>query len=105
MAITFTDGTITTSASEQNLFDITADADFSTYIFSNAMQSGDTVVIKVYVKDQNGSAMRVYGTATLSNVQADPAGYIPYLTTKQYKVTIQRTAGTDRAFAWQRIQR
>lgn len=66
------------------------------------MASGDTYVIKVYVKDQNGATMRIAKTATLSGAQTDPAAYLPFVPTKQYKVTIQRTAGSNRTFTWQR---
>lgn len=104
MALTFTDGTITTNATEQNLFDTTADAIFASWIFTHNMASGDTVVIRIYVKDQNALVMRLYDSATLSNAQSLPAFYIPPLGTKEYKVTIQRTAGTDRAYTWQRIE-
>lgn len=67
------------------------------------MTSTETFVIKVYLKDQNGATMRLYHTTTLSGAQADPDWYVPFIATKQYKVTIQRTAGTDRAVTWQRI--
>lgn len=103
MALTFTDGTITTSASEQNLFDVTADAHYATHIFLHNMTASETFVIKVYVKDQNATTMRLYHTGTLTGVQSDPAYFIPFLPTKQYRVSIQRTAGTDRAVTWQRI--
>ena len=104
MVLTFVDGTLTTTASEQNLFDVTADAHYATYIFTHNMASGDTVVIKIYVKDQNGATMRLYHTATLTGAQTDPAYFIPFLPTKQYKVSIQRTGGTDRAYTWQRVE-
>lgn len=68
------------------------------------MIAGDTVVIKVYVKDQNGATMRVLYNKTLTDAQTnEPAYFIPFVATKQYRVTIQRTAGTDRAYTWQRI--
>lgn len=99
-----TDGTITTTASEANLFDITGQAHYATFIYMHNMQAGDTVVIKIYVKDVNAATMRLYQTVTKSDVQADPAGFIGFLFATQYKVSIQRTAGTDRAFTWQRIE-
>src|SRR5687768_8594358 len=103
MTLTFTDGTITTTASEQNLFDVTADAYYATHIFLHNMTATETFVIKVYVKDQNAATMRVHSTITRSGVQSDPAGFIAPMATKQYRVSIQRTAGTDRAVTWQRI--
>jgi len=104
MVLTFSNGTITTTASEQNLFDITADSHFATWVFTHNLQAADTVVLKVYVYDENGTTMRLYETETISGVQADPSIFIPFIPTKQYRVSIQRTAGSDRAVTWQRIQ-
>lgn len=103
MTLTFTNGTITSSATEQNLFDITTDDHYATYIFTHNMTATETIVIKVYVRDENASTMRTYQTETLTGVQADPAIFIPFVPTKQYRVSIQRTAGTDRAFTWLRV--
>lgn len=104
MALAFTNGTITTTASEQNLFDITADNNYATYIFAHNMVAADEVEIKVYTRDENGTpTMRVYRTKKLKDAQSDPTIFIPFLPTKQYKVTIKRLAGTDRAFTWLRV--
>ena len=104
MTISFSNGSITTTASEQNIVDVTADEHFSLWIFAHNMQAGDTVVIKTKVLDANTSTMRQYDQTTLSGVQSSPAYFIPWLPCKQYRVTIQRTAGTDRAFTWLRSQ-
>ena len=106
MALTRTDGTITTSASEQNLFDITTGGPkyFTTIVFLNAMTSTETFVFKVYVYDTNATTYRVYQTITVTGAQTDPAGYIPTLLSAQYKVTVQRTAGTDRSVTWERFE-
>lgn len=104
MTVTFTNGSITTSAAEQSLFDITADKHYATWIFAHNMTAADTVEIKVYVKDQQGALMRVYTTQTLTGLQTDPAFFVPFVPTKQYKVTIKRTAGADKAYTWQRVE-
>src|SRR5574339_229632 len=104
MATNFFDNNITTSASEQNLFDVTGDAHYSTFIFAHNMATGDTVTIRVYVKDQNGAAMRLFDVITLQDSQTSPAYFVPFLPAKQYKVSIQRTAGTDRNFTWLRVE-
>jgi hypothetical protein len=100
----FFDGTITTTASEQNLFDITSDAHFATWVFLHNMTASETFVVKVYVKDQNGAAMRLTENEPITGVQDPPSLYFAFVPTKQYKVSIQRTAGTDRAVTWQRIE-
>lgn len=104
MTILFSDGAITTSASEQTIFDVTADEHFAAWIFAHNMASGDTVVIKTKVLDQNTSTIRTYETVTLTDAQTDPAYFIAWLPARQYRVTIQRTAGTDRSFTWLRAE-
>ena len=106
MALTEADGTITTSASEQDLFDITAGGPkyFTTIVFTNAMTATETFVFKVYVYDTNATTYRVFQTITLTGAQTDPAGYLPTLLSSQYKVSVQRTAGTDRAVTWKRFE-
>jgi hypothetical protein len=104
MTITFTSGSITTTASEQNLFDITGNAIFMTSIFTHNMASGDTIVIKLYVKDQVSSTMRLFDTQTLTGDQPEDAKYIDAIAARQYRVTIQRTAGTDRTYNWDRVE-
>lgn len=105
MAITFTDNSTTSTTSEANLFDVTADAHYACWIFTHNMQAGDTMEFKIYVKDQNGAAMRVWIFKTLQDAQTnEPAFFVPFVATKQYKITVKRTTGADRAFTWQRIE-
>ena len=104
MTLTFTDGTLTTTTSEQNFFDVTADAHYGCWIFLHNMAASDIMVIKVYVKDQNAGSMRVWLQKTLNDAQTnEPSWFVPFVPTKQYKVSIQRTGGADRAVTWQRI--
>jgi len=104
MTLTTTSGSTTSTSSEANLFDITGTAHYATEIFLHNMTATETIVLKVYFKDDNGATMRLYKTITLSGVQAEPAGFISFLPARQYKVTIQRTAGSDRAYTWDRIE-
>lgn len=104
MTITFTDGSQASTASEADIFNVTADKHYAVWIFTHNMASGDQLRIKVYVKDQNGAAMRLYRTFTLTDAQTDPAYFVAFLPTKQYQVSIQRLAGTDRTYTWQRVE-
>lgn len=104
MGLSFSNGTITTSASEQNIFDITANAHHASYIFTHNMQTGDTVVIKIYIKDDYSSTVRLFDSVTLSGAQTLPSYFIPFLPATQFRVSIQRTAGTDRAYTYLRIE-
>lgn len=104
MTLTFTDGTTTTDGTEQTVWDITADNHFGGWLFTHNMASGDIVEIRVYVKDQNSNNMRQYSLDTLSGAQTSPSYYLPFVATKEHKLTIKRTSGTDRAYTWQRLQ-
>ena len=102
MALTEADGTIVTDGTEQDLFDVTALKHYATTIFTHNMVASDELEIKVYVLDSNASVMRVYRTKSIKDAQSDPAFFIPFLPSAQYKVTIKRLAGTDRTYTWTR---
>lgn len=104
MTYTFTDGTQATTTSEANLFDLTNNAEFAAWIFLHNMTASETFRIKVYVKDQSSASMREYLTQDYTGVQASPAVYISPVLTKEFKVTIQKTAGTNRDVNWQTIE-
>jgi len=104
LALVEFNGSITTTAVEQNLFDITALKHFATTIFTHNMVAGDKVEIKVYKLDVNSAVMRSYRTKSLKDVQSDPATFIPFLPTSQYRITIKRIAGVDRTFTWVRYE-
>jgi hypothetical protein len=102
MTITFTNGTTTADGTEQTLWDVTSDDHFSGAIFTHNMLSGDTLEIRQYILDINASTMRLYAINTLSGAQTATAFYLPFLATKEHKVTIKQTAGTNRAYTWYR---
>lgn len=104
MVVQFFDGSKLTDGTEQNLFDITADKHFALWLFTHNMLAGDTIQVRVNVKDQNTTTMRKYIDTAISDAQTKPAFFIPFVPTKQYKVSIQRTAGTDRTYTFQRIE-
>lgn len=104
MVLTEFDGSILSTAAEQDLFDVTALKHYATTIFTHNMLAGDEVEIKVYIKDSNAAVMRVYRTKSIKDAQSDPAFFIPFLPSAQYKVTIKRLAGTDRTYTWNRYE-
>lgn len=104
MALTESNGSIVSSAVEQDLFDVTALKHYATTIFTHNMVDGDEVEIKIYKLDSNASVMRVYRTISINDAQDDPAFFIPFLPAAQYKVTIKRLAGTDRTYTWNRYE-
>lgn len=104
MVVTFNDGTITSSNVAQNLFDVSVDRHYATYIFTHNMAAIDSIEIKVYVRDQNTNTMRTYTTQTLTGIQEDPAFFVPFLPTKQYRVTLRTLAGSNKVYTWQRVE-
>ena len=68
------------------------------------MTGTETFRIKVYVKDQSSGSMRQYLTQDYTGVQASPSLYISPVLAKEFKVTIQKTAGTNQEVNWQTIE-
>ena len=104
MVVSFYDGTTTSNATGINLFDITSDRHYATWIFTHNMAAADILEVKVLIRDQNANVMRTYTTNLIEGVQTDPAFFIPYLPTKQYRVVIRRVSGADKAYTWQRVE-
>ena len=103
-AIVFTYGTLTTTSSEQTVFELISDKYARTYLNLKNMISGDTFRVKIYIWDEQlGEYVKIEQT-DYSGAQ-DPAGKrLPFEASTRYKVTIQRTAGVDRAVTWLRAQ-
>ena len=74
------------------------------WLFLHNMTSTETFRIRVYVKDQNAGSMRTHIDETISGAQDPPSFYVPPVLTKEFKVTIIKTAGTNRAVTWQSVE-
>jgi hypothetical protein len=97
-------GDLTADGTPQTLIDETTNKWFSGYIDLENMASGDTVIIKTYIK------VRSTGVATLALWSTDT--YVDAQTTKavvfcapmpsdvEFKITLTQTAGTFRVFPW-----
>lgn len=82
---------------EQAIFESTEVGEFSGYVFLNELLAGDTVVLKVYIKDPEDSVYKLWATDSYSGVVAFPAlrmeaiiGHVGI------KITAKQTAGTYR---------
>lgn len=99
---TLTDGT------EQTLVEHTTEGDvLDALIDLSNMAAGDAVEVRVYAKILNGGAYaRVYydkytNAQTSEAAYLSPVIYVPPMTCSQaWKLTIKRTAGTDRNYYW-----
>lgn len=96
-------GTQTTTGGEDTLFTSTLPRAFLLTIDLAAMQAGDTVSVRGYVKATIGGTLRQFFAQTFSGVQAVPnIGQVTIAVPSPYQCSfrIQRTAGTDRAYPW-----
>jgi len=99
MALTLaTSGSQLTNGTEQEIINQTSLNHFATYIFANAMQNGDRLTIRVFVKDDQGAITRKYLDVEIIDAQITPAVFIPFVPATQYRITIQRTGGSDRTY-------
>jgi len=105
MVLSFTNGNVTTDGTEQSLWNITADKHFAGWVFLNNMSANEVISVRIYVQDENNSAtLKKYIDTSISGSQRTPAFFIPYVPTKQHKVTVQLTAGSNIVLYWQRAQ-
>lgn len=95
----FQDGTIMADGTEQVLVEYTNVGRIMGYLDLSNMQSGDTLVIRQYMKVVDGGSYKKYAEESYSSVQTIP---VIYLTPKEsdigMKITIQQTAGVLRSF-------
>jgi len=99
-------GKTTMDGTEQIIFINEELGEFSGYVFMDKMQVGDTIVLKMYVKDHEDSVYKLYDSASYSDVQTKPAIRVPpYLGKVGLKVTAQQTVGTYRDITHQWFKR
>ena len=85
----------TMDGTEQTLFESTELGEYSGYIFLDQMESGDEIVIRVYIKDVEDGNYKKREEVPFSGVQDCPAIEVrPIIGKVGIKVTAQQTAGT-----------
>ena len=95
----FSVGTLTADGTEQTVFELTSLAELEGWIDLANMESGDVVIIKVYVKTRSGGTYRLYDSASYSGIQSSPGLHITKLPAKYgLKGTVQQTTGTNRTY-------
>ena len=107
MAINTTSDSATISTTEYFLASDSTTATYQTsdvvlqvFLDLSAMQAGDTYVLKFYEKVNAGTS-RYFATTTFTDVQTPPHyASSQYILTEGWEVSMDRTAGTDRAIAW-----
>lgn len=99
------DGSQAVTSTETDLF--TAQTTGATYwcnVYCQNMTSGDIYIIRTYVKDENAATTRVLyeDTVSFADIEDQPTYYIPPVPTNSFRVTVQKSSGTDRTFTWRR---
>lgn len=99
-------GTTTTDGTEQTLVDLSSATTPGIYklVFDTRnMASGNTTILRVYKKAKVGGTLSLLSETTYTDAQDPPLKEIDGLTCAlgiELKITLERTAGTDRAYDW-----
>jgi len=101
--ITFAHGTQTTTTSEADLWTpVIGDKYRKTYINLKNMLSGDTFVFKLYIWNEELGEYFEIQRVTKTDAQT-PVGFsMGFDASTRYKLTVQKTAGTNRSITWLR---
>ena len=91
---------------EQIIFESTELGEYNGYVFLEAMEAGDTIVIREYIKDVEDNVYRLYEDYSYSDAQTKPAIRIPPIVGKVgFKITAQQTVGTYREISYMWFKR
>lgn len=95
MGLTESSGTVTTTTSEVTILDSAALNSHGLWLFLDQLVSGDVVTVRTYIKDVQAGTLKKYRTYNYSGAMTDPAVYIAFLPTSEFKVTIQKISGNN----------
>ena len=75
---------------------------YASWINCSNMTSGDTIVLRMYTYDDTVAdyVLNQEKTITFNDLDQVPYIFIPFQTSKQYKVSIEQTSGTLRQYNW-----
>jgi len=92
-------GTLTADGTEQDLVNVSGRAKYEGWVDLANMASGDTVVVREYVRFRSGEPWRLYATTTYTGAQTEPAIHATRkLSEYGWRVTLQQTAGVMRTY-------
>lgn len=104
-----TEGSTLTDGTEQVLATITANKYLQFSINLTPMASGDTLKVFVYKKVKSTGTLARFHVETYTDAETtDPESPVkdsgPFWSPNQFRVSIQRTAGTDRTYDWEILE-
>lgn len=96
-------GTATMDGNENTIKEFTSLTQrMDCYLDMANMASGDTIVLKQYMKIKSGGSYRMFGSETYVGAQTSPLVYLELKPAKYgFKITLQQTGGTNRNVDWQ----
>lgn len=108
MPLTPTSGSVTTTGTtEVNLVNVTTGGPkyFTVNIFLHNLTATETIRFFIYLYDNDSSAFRLaFGgdddPITFTGVQSTPGYYTATLLSRQFKIGMKMTAGTNRAITY-----
>jgi len=96
------EGVLTADGTEQIIVEASGILNLEGYVDLSEMVEGDRVVLRRYVKIQEGDEYKLHASDTYSGVQAEPLVRFPFIAGYYgIKVTLQQTAGTYKNFPYQ----
>jgi len=102
MTLSEFDGTILANNTEQDLFEVTTGPrHFAATVYLHNLVAGNIATIRVYIYDTNSGQQRLYDFFSYAGVQSEPAIFVPFLPTTQYRVTVQ-LSGLTQNITWTR---
>jgi len=96
-------GDLTADGTEQQLLDDTTNKWFSGWVDLENMASGDTVILRYYIKARSAgvATLSKWTTDTYTNAQTNPMVFIaPLPSDIEIKITLQQTTGTNRVYPY-----
>jgi len=98
----YKEGGVVADGTEQLVVEVPGIVSLEGYIDLSAMASGDTVVIKRYVRIEDGGEYRLHASETYIGVQEEPlVRFPPMVSYYGMKITLQQTGGVYRRFPYQ----
>ena len=95
-------GSLTTTSSEQDLSTQSSANVWVLAVDTANMVNGDEIVIRIYGKARTSDTERLLYVSRFAHVQSDPLKLSPPVPTPHhFRATLQRIAGTDRAYPWE----
>ena len=93
-------GTLTATGGEDTVVDLTTNKWFSGYVDLQLMDTGDTTILRMYLKVRTGSTLAVFWAKTYVGPQTNKRiiYFAPFPSDIEYKITLEQTDGVNRNY-------